>query len=165
MKPLREVQYALNLAHNHLSVGQLLLCGYVVSFDDSKYYIIDKKSSLEMARVCMTPNKMFPLAVSNVRSLNLVTRSQEDSDLWHNRYGHLNIKGLKHLYQKMIVHRLPSIDCIETCESCIYRKKFRSLFPSGQAWRKSTKLELVHVDLCGPMQTGSLGGNLYFRFF
>lgn len=32
-------------------------------------------------------------------------------------------------------------------------------------WRASAKLQLVHTDICGPMQTESLGRNKYFLLF
>ncbi|EOY09394.1 Uncharacterized protein TCM_024822 [Theobroma cacao] len=35
----------------------------------------------------------------------------------------------------------------------------------GKSWRASNCLELVHVDLCGPMDTESFGGSKYFLLF
>lgn len=40
-------------------------------------------------------------------------------------------------------------------------KQSRNSFPSGQSWRASNVLELLHADLCGP-KTESLGGSKYF---
>uniref|UniRef100_A0A3Q7J8P2 GAG-pre-integrase domain-containing protein n=1 Tax=Solanum lycopersicum TaxID=4081 RepID=A0A3Q7J8P2_SOLLC len=53
-----------------------------------------------MVKVLMAENKMFPLEDSNVENIALVIDAKNDSDLWHLRYGHLNIKGLKFLCQK-----------------------------------------------------------------
>ena len=41
----------------------------------------------------------------------------------------------------------------------------RKPFPTGQAWRASKKLELVHTDVCGPMRTPSLENSKYFILF
>ena len=49
----------------------------------------------------MTSNKMFPLDVSNLENFALATSVKDDSNLWHLRYGHLNIKGLKLLMIKI----------------------------------------------------------------
>ena len=50
----------------------------------------------------------------------------------------------------------------DLCSSCVKGKQHQETFPS-QASQCATKvLELVHMDLCGPMQTISLGGSLYF---
>ena len=44
-------------------------------------------------------------------------------------------------------------------------KHSRSSFPKGQAWRASYPLQLVHSDICGPMQTPSIGKSVYFFTF
>ncbi|CAL8178296.1 unnamed protein product [Prunus armeniaca] len=77
--------------------------------------------------------------------------------------GHLHLKGLNHLKEKEMVYGLPHLEDVnEVCEGCQFRKQHREWFPKNQAWRASTPLELVHMDLCGPMQNGSLAGNKYF---
>eukprot|EP01018_Ginkgo_biloba_P029061 Gb_03163 [translate_table: standard] len=58
-----------------------------------------------------------------------------------------------------MVHDLPIIlveKCL--CEACVMGKQHREKFFKEKAWRVKNKLELVHMDLCGPMQTQSLGG-------
>ncbi|KAK9165308.1 hypothetical protein Scep_000499 [Stephania cephalantha] len=64
-----------------------------------------------------------------------------------------------------MVHGLPIINSIELCEGCVYGKQTRKSFPSGKAMRASKCLELIHADLCGPMQTKTLGGSRYFLLF
>ena len=51
------------------------------------------------------------------------------------------------------------------CEACIYGKQNRRAFPSTANWRASSQLELIHADVCGPMQTTSFGGNKYYLLF
>ena len=41
----------------------------------------------------------------------------------------------------------------------------RQPFKSAGGIRSTRKLELVHSDMCGPMQTESLGGQKYFVTF
>lgn len=48
----------------------------------------------------MTKKKMFPLDLTNVESA-LVVSEQHNSKLWHLRYGHLKVKGLQLLGQKV----------------------------------------------------------------
>ncbi|CAL9026049.1 unnamed protein product [Prunus brigantina] len=48
------------------------------------------------------------------------------------------------------------------CEGCQLGKQQRDWFPKGLAWRARNPLELIHIDLCGPMQTESIAGNRYF---
>jgi len=51
------------------------------------------------------------------------------------------------------------------CEGCILGKQHRESFPSGKSIRAKAPLEIVHSDLCGPMQTPSLAGNHYILTF
>ena len=38
-------------------------------------------------------------------------------------------------------------------------------FLINQAWRTNEKLQLVHIDICGPMSVASYGGSKYFLLF
>jgi hypothetical protein len=49
----------------------------------------------------------------------------------------------------------------EVCEGCVSGKHHREKFDKEEAWRASYPLELMHADLCGPMQNESIGGNRY----
>ena len=73
-----------------------------------------------------------------------------------------NVQGLKLLSSKDMVQGLPKIGELELCEGCLYGKQSKRSFPSGRAWRASESLELLYADLCGPIQTISLGGSKYF---
>ena len=159
IKYLDNVFFVPTLSHNLLSVGQLIDDGYSVIFDDGSCTIRDKKSGLIIVNVCMTQNKMFPLDVSNIERHVLITTQKNESSLWHLRYGHLNIKGLRLLSQKGMVFGLPKINTLDVCEGYIYGKQSRKPFPIGKAWRASNYLELIHADLCGPMNTKSFGGS------
>ncbi|CAL9005368.1 unnamed protein product, partial [Prunus brigantina] len=63
-----------------------------------------------------------------------------------------------------MVHGLPHLleEVDEVCGGCQLGKQHREWFPKNQAWRESNPLELIHVDLCGPMQNESIAGNKYF---
>ena len=51
------------------------------------------------------------------------------------------------------------------CSACALRKQHRDEFPLHQEKRQTGLLELIHIDLCGPMQTISLRGASYFLKF
>lgn len=164
-KLVPDVQFVPNIAHNLLSVGQMMSNGYRIVFDDDACTIVEKKSGHVVAVVKMTQNKMFPLDASNIKNSALILKGNSEAKLWHLRYGHLNVNGLKLLNQKEMVIGLPHISEFEFCEGCVYGKQSRNSFPVGKSWRASECLELVHADLCGPMQTESLGGSKYFLLF
>lgn len=87
----------------------------------------------------------------------LVVEEKNEYELWHLRYGHLNVKGM--------VVGLQKIKELDFSEGCVYGKQCRASFPVGKSWRALVGLELVHTDLCGPMKTESLGGSRYFLLF
>lgn len=161
-KLLYDVQYVPKLAHNLLSIGQLLNSGYSVLFENGACLIQDRNSKETVAKIAMGKNKMFPLDLSRHVNRVLIVKGDEDAKLWHLRYGHLHTQGLKLLQSKEMVLGLPKTGEIELCEGCIYGKQSRGSFPSGKAWRASECLELLHADLCGPMKTVSLGASKYF---
>jgi hypothetical protein len=130
-----------------------------------------------IAKVEMTKNRMFPLrnqselflepqGLQKVVELSFKASYKNESWLWHLRLGHLNFKGLQLLYNKRMVYGLPPIDPLKTtCESCILAKKHKKTFLVGESYREKHPLEIVHSDLCGPMQTPSISGRLYFLTF
>jgi hypothetical protein len=84
---------------------------------------------------------------------------------WHLRFGHLHFSGLKLISSAGMVHGLPVIKPpSNVCEGCILGKQARLSFPNGKSWRATSPLQLVHTDICGPIDPMSLGGNRYFRF-
>lgn len=120
---IHDVQYVPSLAHNLLSVGQLMENGYSVLFDDNICTICDKKG---IKSVCssMTKNKMFLFNVSKINESGVLVaqRGSDVADLWHLRYGHLNIKELQLLGNKNMVVGLPKISSLPLCEGCVYGK-------------------------------------------
>ena len=51
------------------------------------------------------------------------------------------------------------------CEACAVGKKHRKEFTIHKEKRQREILELIHTDICGPMQTRSIGGSWYFLIF
>ena len=64
-KLLCDVQYVPRLAHNLLSVGQLLNSGYSVLFENGACLIQDRSSKETIVKIAMGKNKMFPLDFSS----------------------------------------------------------------------------------------------------
>ena len=65
-----------------------------------------------------------------------------------------------------MVEGLPVMKCEHLpCEACGLGKQHREEFPVHIEKRQYDILELIHTDVCGPMQTRSLGGASYFLIF
>ena len=111
-------------------------------------------------------NRMFPLKfVQNDNQL--VNMAYEDKSwLSHLKYGRLNFNSLKNLTSNALVLGLPKVEeHKQICEGCAKGKHARESFPKGNAWRAQYALQLIHLDICGPMQTQILGKSSYFITF
>ena len=69
--------------------------GYSVVFDDGHCVIRDKTSGHVIAKVPLAKNKMFSLKVYMIDKYAMVDSCDNETKLWHLRYAHLNINGLK----------------------------------------------------------------------
>ncbi|GKC02977.1 hypothetical protein Tco_0994587 [Tanacetum coccineum] len=111
-----------NLAHNLLSIGQLMSSGLVIIFDDGYCYIQDKRSGQRIAKIGMTTSRMFPLYVSLGKEKVMVVKAWKDSHIWHLRYDHLHLNGMKLLKSKDMVMGLLNTDDIEFCKGYVLGK-------------------------------------------
>jgi len=85
--------------------------------------------------------------------------------LWHVRYGHLNFESLSQLQKQGMVKGLPTFKKENArCEACIYGKKNREESPIG-SWRENKCLQLIHSEICGPLETSLRGSCNYFLLF
>lgn len=165
IRTISDVLFVPTLKTNLLSVGQLQEKGYEIIIKDGVCAVHDAQLGL-IAKVKMTPNRMFPLYIQNTPFSCLSTKLKDAAWLWHFRYGHLNFGGLKVLQQKEMVVGLPHFDSpSEICGDCTVSKQHRDSFPKGKSWRAKNVLELVHSDLCGPINPTSNGGKRYFITF
>jgi hypothetical protein len=87
----------------------------------------------------------------------------DDSELWHQRSGHLNFSDMLKIAGKDIVKGLPKMEKIGKgiCCSCQLGKQTRATHKKTSGIQTSRNLELLHMDLMGPTRTASLGGKRY----
>ncbi|WVY95447.1 hypothetical protein V8G54_034535 [Vigna mungo] len=162
---IADVYYVPGLFWNLLSMGQLLEKRYKVRIDNEVCEIMNKDNK-NIARVKMTKNRMFPLSLQTRSLMNFQAMVKDDNWLWHLRFGHLNFRGLKLLVQKQMVTGLPLINAPDNpCESCILGKHHRDLFVIGKSVRAKKPLELIHTDICEPVEVESVGNKRYFLLF
>jgi transposase InsO family protein len=168
-KDINNVYHVPDLKHNLLSVGQLIEHGYKVLFEGASCRIYDKTPNRKLiSEIHMTQNRMFPLTLRTANLNQTYAQSASipnETMVWHTRFGHLPFQSLSLLQKHSMVKGLPIFkEKIPPCESCILGKHKRTSFPQSSTQAKQ-HLELVHTDLCGPMQTESIGGSFYFLTF
>jgi hypothetical protein len=152
---LENVLYVPDLTENLLSVKRLAKTGHSVEFTGEQCEI--SKNNIVIAKGKLSPD-MYELRVPH-RSL-AVKQNQHTPNCqhsWHRRFGHRHPEDVQKLEIKKIATGLKIQDCgiREVCECCIKGKMSRCPIPKKAATRATSVLELVHTDLCGPMQNAT----------
>lgn len=103
--------------------------------------------------------------LGNLYALNVV-RHQEvnavDIDILHRRLGHAHFEAVKQVaarYQGLVTSTTPRKDI---CEACVFGKLKRAPFKRSTSGKALKPLDLIHADLCGPMEKESLQRSRYF---
>ena len=155
-----DVSYAPALAVNLLSVSEICRKGNRVTFHSKGCKVVNSKGEM-----LVTGRLINGLYIVNgaIPWANAATKAVPSIQLWHRRMAHLNIQSLKQL--KSMSNGIQFNDqSIPVCKCCCEGKQTRKSFkPSTK--RASEVLQLIHSDLCGPMETTSLGGSRYFLTF
>nr|GEX29351.1 replication protein A 70 kDa DNA-binding subunit B [Tanacetum cinerariifolium] len=83
--------------------------------------------------------------------------------LWHQRLSHLNFDTINDLAKNDLVSGLPKFryDKEHLCPSCEQGKSKRASHPPKPVPNSKQRLNLIHMDLCGPMRVASINGKRY----
>ncbi|GJU43559.1 retrovirus-related pol polyprotein from transposon TNT 1-94 [Tanacetum coccineum] len=83
--------------------------------------------------------------------------------LWHRRLSHLNFVTISQLTSKDLVDGLPKFKYNKDhlCSACEQGKNKKASFPPKLVLTTESKLELLHIDLYGPMRVASINGKKY----
>ena len=85
-----------------------------------------------------------------------------DVNIWHSRLGHIGQDRMKLLAREGILGPLAKID-LPICENCLAGKTTRK--PFGKRVRAEYLLQLIHSDICGPINVKARHGASYFITF
>jgi transposase InsO family protein len=99
-------------------------------------------------------------------------RAAETPELWHRRLGHAGFETLAKMAEGNLVGGVGVIAAAfrerktVVCKPCIQGKHTRAPFPKESTSPPSTEpLQLVHMDVCGPMPVASKGGKRYLATY
>jgi hypothetical protein len=157
------VYYIPALKNSIINIRQLDENGSWVEIEDGVLHIWDKGYHL-LAKVNRGSNCLYVLHVQVAHPLCLAARRDNEAWRWHERFGHLHFKALKHLDKEMeMVHGMPCVNHVEQlCDTCVVTKLKRRPFPRQASYRATEQLELVHDDLYGPVSPTTPRGRRYF---
>ena len=153
---------------NLLSITKSTSRGKTVRFDEATCEILNEDQ--EIVGLATKYGSLYYLNCkinSQQEAVNAVT-NQSNIEMWHQRFGHLNVTSLQKLANSGMIKGLSGDDVsgeMDLCESCIQGKIHRSPFPTTGTERAEAPLDLVHSDVCGKINAKSLSGGEYFLTF
>ncbi|KAI3730029.1 hypothetical protein L6452_18705 [Arctium lappa] len=162
---ISKVSYVEGLGHNLFSIGQFCDKGLEVNFK-AKRCSVRTKDGNELL-VGNRKTNLYTINISKVQNDNqvcLMTKaSLQQSWLWHRRLSHLKFRFINKLVSGKLVKELPELkyEKEHLCAACEKGKMKRAPYKPKPEPSTSSPLELLHMDLCGPMRTQSLGGKKY----
>ena len=164
---ITDVFYIPELRNNLLSVGQLQEKGVAILIQHGECRVYHPEKGPIM-QTSMSANRMFilPARVMPKAPTCFQITLEDNTHLWHCRYGHLSFKGLRTLQYKEMVRGLPQLKASsKVCTNCMVGKQHRDAIPKRSLWRASQRLQLVHADICGPIKPVSNSKKRYLISF
>ncbi|GJT49969.1 integrase, catalytic region, zinc finger, CCHC-type containing protein [Tanacetum coccineum] len=159
------VYYVEGLGHNLFSVVQFCDGDLEVAFHSNTCYVqnLEGEDLLTGGRESnLYTISIFDMAASSpvcLMSKETLTKSW----LWHRRLSHLNFGTINDLTRLDLVDGLPKFKYGKDhlCSSCERGKSKKASHPPKLVPSDHSKLELLHMDLCGPMRVASINGKKY----
>lgn len=155
---ISDVLYVPKIGGNLISVKRLTQNGFNVNFSDTRCEI--RTADGNQIAVGDIQDGLYKLRENNKN--NTVNFVKNNAKLcahdWHRILGHRDMNIVKRLPSSDLIDGFKMQKCSEKCKSltdcdiCVKGKMSRLPFPKTSN-RETEVLELIHSDLCGPMQT------------
>nr|GFA06779.1 integrase, catalytic region, zinc finger, CCHC-type, peptidase aspartic, catalytic [Tanacetum cinerariifolium] len=162
---IKRVYYVKGLNHNLFSVGQFCDADLDVAFRKSTCFIRDLKGNDLLTGSRGTDLYSITLQDTNYPNPICLMAKATSSQawLWHRRLFYLNLDTINLLSKNDIVVGLPKLKFIKDhiCSSCELGKSKRKSFYTKLTPSSKRRLQLLHMDLCGPMRVASINGKRY----
>nr|GEY96551.1 retrovirus-related Pol polyprotein from transposon TNT 1-94 [Tanacetum cinerariifolium] len=162
---INRVYYVEGLNHNLFSVGQFCDADLKVAFRKSTCFVRDLQGNELL--VLNRGSDLYRISLQELTSSTplclMAKATPTQAWLWHRRLYHLNFDYINLLSKKDIVIGLPKLKYVkdQLCLSCELSKAKRSSFKSKVVPSSKGRLNLLHMDLCGPMRVASINGKKY----
>jgi len=161
---LHEVLHIPYLGVNLISLGVLYCQGVSVKSSDDSLILSREGKELFWASLTGSTGTLYHVQYAPLESgMAYLASSPLSMCLWHCRLGHLSPQTINTmLYQKMVkgLNITASQDFNYLCSSCANGKSHCLPFPKVSQ-SKYSKIELVIMDLTGPMSVPTWDGFLY----
>jgi transposase InsO family protein len=189
---LNDVLHVPKCKHNLFSVLSACKNGASVHFDRNNVKVVNEgiiiaEGQHEPSRNLWILDPVYPFPVaqhgqSGIEAMIGVQDTVETSGepeaheavspevLWHRRYGHLSYNNLAKLKTGGMVDGINVPGQVfkaasrQFCEPCVLAKQIRSEFPASTT-KSERRLQLVHMDVMGPVEPATAGGRRYVATF
>lgn len=167
---LENTFYVPSISRNLVSLSKLDRVGYSVLFNCGKLNLMFKSKVIGSGNLCdglykITLNPEFAQSLVTLHSnigLKHGLITERSSILWHRRLGHISRNRIEKLVKNGILENLDFTD-FQICVDCIKRKQTKHT--KKGATRSNELLEIIHTDICGPLNIPCLSGEKYFITF
>lgn len=162
---LRDVLYMKDLSCNLMSIAKMEKAGLEIHFKNGAAHIFWKNKILYVAKRCGNTYRV-DIVLEEKQFAGVC--AEDNKEIWHNRMGHLNMQDIRKLIGKQMVTGVElksKNDVMKMCEPCVYGKQSRKSFPARIEHRSNRPLELIHTDVCGPIEPVAWEGSKYFVTF
>jgi hypothetical protein len=165
---LYDVLYVPKLSCNLFSIRAAASKGSIVKFGRSSCWIRNRNG--ELCGMGSLVGKLYQLDCKPTLIEQTSAASEQNDvslDLWHQRLDHLGEQRSNEMVRKEMASGITVPKTVKQsfCEGCVEGKMNRKPFKPVGEIRSTRKLQLVHSDVCGPMNTDSIGGRRYFVTF
>ncbi|KAK2419944.1 putative mitochondrial protein [Trifolium repens] len=160
---LENVLLVKGLTANLISISQLCDQGMKVNFTKSECLVNNEEGQLVLRGTRSKDNCYLWMPQEEALTSTCLVTTEDEVQLWHQKMGHLNLKGMKKVISLEAIRGIPKLRIVEgkVCGECQIGKQVRMSHPMLEHQTTSKVLELLHMDLMGPMQVESLGGKRY----
>ncbi|GKB81739.1 retrovirus-related pol polyprotein from transposon TNT 1-94 [Tanacetum coccineum] len=159
------VFYVEGLGHNLFNVGQLCDDDLEVAFRSNTCYVRNLEG--DDLLIGDRESNWYTISIPDMAASSPVClmskATSTKSWLWHRRLSHLNFGTINDLTKHNLVDGLPKFKYRKDhlCSACKRGKSKKASHPPKVVPCNHSKLELLHMDLCGPMRVASINEKRY----
>ncbi|PWA92696.1 hypothetical protein CTI12_AA075180 [Artemisia annua] len=162
---ISRVYYVEGLGHNLFSVGQFCDGDLEVAFREKTCFVRDLQGNDIMSGT--RGNSLYTISMSDMTASSpicLLSKAESTKSwLWHQRMSHLNFRTMTDLARHKLVDGLPRFRYAKDhlCPACEQGKSKRAHLTTKPEPSTDHVLQLLHMDLCGPMRVQTINGKRY----
>ncbi|KAL0329140.1 UNVERIFIED_CONTAM: hypothetical protein Sradi_4900700 [Sesamum radiatum] len=160
---LKDCYFVPSMIKNIISIPLLDNAGFEFLINKNCFYLGKDGSSHLLGKLnnglYILQRSDWIMTAQNKRKLQHL----ENSQIWHARLGHISQDRMKRLVDSKSLE-IDNLDNLPACESCLKGKMAKKPFV-GQSKLANGLLDLIHTDVCGPLNTQARGGFSYFITF